>query len=323
MKKLKRTIMLLALGAGAGFAHAQTGFPAQPVSLVVPFAAGSGADTVARVLAEGLEDEWRTSVIVVNRPGAGGQISMQHVARAKPDGYTLGITSSGTLAINPSIYKDIKYDSLKSFEQVSILAEVPFVVVVKNPSERMDLTSWIEHAKKHPGSVSIGNAGIGSHQYLAAHQFAKSAGIELNMIPYAGGPAMAADLVGGSLDLVLDNTIVQLPFINGGRVKGLGISTESRVDFLPHIPTISEAGLPGYREIAWYGLAAPAGTPKEIVKAIQEASVKALRKPEVTKKLNDTGVTVVVSTPEAATEMLRQDIVRFKGLVEEIGLNPK
>ncbi|KAA0911345.1 tripartite tricarboxylate transporter substrate binding protein [Pusillimonas sp. ANT_WB101] len=302
--------------------QAREAFPKSTVSLVIPFAAGGGADIIARLLAEGLEKEWGKPVIAVNKPGAGGQISMQYMAKAKPDGYTIGVTTSGTLAVNPTVYKEINYDSINAFEHVTILIEVPFVLVVDSKSKYKDLAGWVKHAQDNPDRVSLSNAGIGSHQYLAAHHFADTAKIKLNMIPYSGGPAMTADLLGGHLDAVFDNTMVQLPFITDGRVRALGVSTPERVAYLPSIPTLSEAGVQGYTESAWYGLVTPAGTPKHIVEAIRETATRVLNQPGVTKKLNDMGATVVASSSDAALQRVRDDMARFKKMVDLIGLQP-
>lgn len=307
---------------GLGTSLASAAYPDRPVSLVVPFAPGGGSDILARMLAEKLESEWKQPVVVVNKPGAGGQIGTQYLAAASPDGYTIGVTTSGTVAVNPNVYKQMRYDSLKSFNHITVLADVPFVLTVTAGSKFTDLASLIKHAKAHPGEISLSNAGIGSHQYLAAHQLASKAGIELNMIPYSGGPAMTTDLLGGSLDSVLDNTMVQLPFLSSGKVRALGVSSASRAKFLPDVPTLSEAGAPDYKEIAWFGLAAPAGTPAEVIRTIEQATSRILKQPEVTKRLADMGASVVASTPEEAKATIEKDLKHFANLVTEIGLEP-
>src|SRR5690606_5647752 len=149
----------------------------------------------------------------------------QLLAAAKPDGYTIGITTSGTMSVNPNVYKALKYDSLNDFEQITVLVDVPFVLAVHPDSPYKDVKSWVDYAKAHPGEISLGNAGIGSHQYLASHNLAQKAGVELNMVPYSGGSAMTIDLLGKNLDAVLDNTMVQLPFLDNKSVRPLGVST--------------------------------------------------------------------------------------------------
>lgn len=327
MKRLTKSAiavltMASVLTGASQVARASESYPERPVNVIVPFSAGGGSDIIARMLAEGLEKQWDQPLIIVNRPGAGGQVGMQQLARAKPDGYTIGITTSGTSSVNPNIYKELKYDSLEQFEQVSILIDVPFVLVVNPNSPHTDLESWVRHARENPGEVSLGNAGIGSHQYLASHHLAQKAGIELNMIPYSGGPAMTIDLIGNTLDAVLDNTMVQLSFLDNDSVSPLGVSSGERTDFLPDVPTLREAGIPDFQEVAWYGVAAPANTPKEIIDSLQRAMADYLHQPEVTQKLAEMGAMVVGSTPEQAVQRVKSDMGHFGQLVQEIGLDP-
>lgn len=313
--------LFVALACGTGLAHAE--WPEKPITILVPFSAGGAGDQLARMVATDLQTKWGQPVVVQNQPGAGGQIAMRAVARAHADGYTLGITSSGTMAINPYIYKDPGYDTLKDFEQVTILVDLPLLLVVNPAAPYQTLQQYLAAARSRPGTVAIGHSGIGTHQYLAIEQLAGLAGVRLNAIPYKGAAGMVSDLVGNSLESAMDNTVTQLPLIRAGKVRPLGISTARRAAFLPDVPTLAEAGLPGYESTAWFGLVAPAGTPVERVRKIQAAIAAHFAEPAVVRKLEEMGTTVAATSPQATRSRVQADLEAFGRIVKSIGLQPQ
>lgn len=311
--------LALMLGAGA----ASAAYPEKPINMLTPFAAGGTSDILARMVAEHLNKAWGQPVVVQNKPGAGGQLAMTQLARSEPDGYTLSITSSGTNSINPNIYKNLQYDTLKDLTQVTVLADTPFVLSVAQDNAGIKtLQDFIKSAKAKPGLVSLGNAGVGSHQYLAAHQMASLAKIELNMIPYKGTAGIVTDLIGRNLDAMLDNVVTTTPLVQGKRVQPLAISTRERLPVMPDVATFAELGLPFYSS-PYFGLAAPAGTPKAIVDKLQQEIASFLKQPETAKKLQEMGVVGAASTPEETTVRVKSELEEFGKLVKMIGLQPQ
>jgi tripartite-type tricarboxylate transporter receptor subunit TctC len=285
----------LALAAGSLLplvGHAQSGWPARPVRIVVPFAAGGTTDILARALAPELQRVFGQPFIVDNKPGAGGNVGAAEVAKAPPDGHTLLMGTVGTHGINQSLYPKLPYDPVKDFVPVTLVAGVPNVLVV-NPAKAQqygihDVPDLIRYAKAHPGQLNMASSGNGTSIHLAGELFKTMTGTYMVHFPYRGsGPALM-DLVGGNMDLMFDNLPSALPQIRSGRLKALAVTSATRSQAMPELPTIAEAGGPalkGYEASSWFGLLAPAGTPMEIVNRLQQETAKALGTPALKERL--------------------------------------
>ncbi|CAB3883723.1 hypothetical protein LMG26846_03638 [Achromobacter insuavis] len=310
------------LGATLSLASiaAQAAYPDKPITLLTPFPAGGTSDILARMVAEHLGKAWGQPVIVQNKPGASGLIAMSQVIKAAPDGYTLTITSSGTASINPHLFQNPPYDTFKDFTHVTILVDLPFLLVVEQSSSVKTLADYIARAKAKPDGVTLGISGIGSHQFLAAHQMTTQAGIQVNLIPYKGSSQQIVDLLGGSLDSMLDNVATQIPMIQTGKVRPLAISTTARIAQLPQVPTFDEAGLAGFQSIPWFGLAAPAGTSPEITEKIQAEIAAYFKQPDTRRKLDEMGVVPAAITPQETLARLRAEYRALGQAVDTLGL---
>ena len=296
-------------------------YPSKPITITLPYATGGSADLLARFAAQALQTELGQTAIVESKPGAGGVLGAEHVARAKPDGYTLLLTASGTMGVNPYVYK-LNYQPLEDFDQVTVLVDLPFVVVTNNQFPAKNLQEFIAYGREHPGEITFGNAGMGTQQHLTQMMFARAAGIDVNIVPYKGSSPAINDLLGGHIDAALDNTGVQIPYIQSEQVRPLFVTSPQRVPALPDVPTGPEAGLPGFSAVAWFGLAAPKGTPAAVVSKIQQAISHEFAKPEMQKRLVDLGMLPLVSTPDEATERVKEDLETFGKIAKEIDLKP-
>jgi len=302
-------------------AAAETDYPNKPITIVLPYATGGTADMLARLAAQGIQRALGQSVIVEAKPGAGGVLGTEFVARAAPDGYTLILTASGTMAVNPYVY-NLRYKPLEDFKQVTVLVDLPFVVVTNNAFPARNLQEFIAYGKKNPGQITFGNAGLGTQQHLTQLMFARAAGIQVNIVPYKGSSPATNDLLGGHIQAMLDNTGVQTPFIRDGKVRPLFVTNPERVAALPNVPTATEAGLPGFSAVAWFGLAAPAGTPDAIVEKIQQAVAKEYALPEIQQRLTNLAMIPRAATPQDTTAQVKKDLEAFGKIAKAIDLKP-
>ena len=282
------TAALAALTLAASPVHAQAAWPAKPIRLVVPFPPGGGTDFVARLLAEKLSSQSGWTVIVDNRPGAGGNIGLDAVAKAAPDGYTLGLGQTANLAINPWLYPKMPFDPLKDFAPVGAVSAQPVVLIVNAESPYKTLADMVAAAKAKPESLRIGLAGNGTVGHLAGEMLERRADIRILTVPYRGaGPAMP-DLRGNQVELNFASTAAAIPQLTGGKVRALAISSGKRLTNVPtlaSVPTVAESGYPGFDAITWTGLVAPAGTPAAVVERINAEVQKALKLPDTVNKL--------------------------------------
>ncbi|ALM82615.1 tripartite tricarboxylate transporter substrate binding protein [Bordetella sp. N] len=302
-------------------AQAADRYPSKPITIVLPYATGGTADMMARLAAQALTAELGQTAIVEAKPGAGGVLGTEFVSRAAPDGYTLALSASGTMGVNSYVYK-LRYDPMKDFKQVTVLVDLPFVVVTNNDFPAKTLKDFIAYAQAHPNGVTFGNAGLGTQQHLTQLMFAKSAGIQVNLVPYKGSTPAMNDLLGGHINAVLDNTGVQTPFIHSGKVHPLFVTSSERLKVLPDVPTAQEAGLQGFSAVAWFGLAAPKDTPDAVVNAIQQALSRQFAKPEMQQRLLDLGMIPRVTTPAETTARVREDLATFGKIAKDVGLEP-
>ena len=286
---LRLAALALAIAAPAALAQGSTAWPSKPVRIVVPFTPGGTTDILARALAPELGKAFGQTFIVENKPGAGGNVGADVVAKAAPDGYTLVMGTVGTHAINPSLYPKMPYDAAKDFAPITLVAGVPNVLVV-NPAKASsagikDVRSLIAYARVHPGQLNMASSGNGTSIHLSGELFKTLTGTYMVHFPYRGsGPALL-DLIGGTMDLMFDNLPSALPQIKSGKLVALGVTSSQRSGALPDVPTIAESGVPGFEASSWFGLLAPAGTPPEIVSRIQQETAKALASPVLKERL--------------------------------------
>ena len=294
---------------------AATDYPTRPIRLIVPFAAGGGNDTVARLVGQRLVARLGQPVVVDNRPGAGGTVGAELAAKAAPDGYTLFLGGVGSHAINPNLHAKLGYDPISDFAPVSLLASAPLILVVNAAVPATSVAELIALAREKPGRLNYASNGNGSSSHLAAVMFASMAGIDIVHIPYKGLAPALTDLLGGQVQMMFSSVVAILPHVQAGRLKVLAVSGDSRLSLLPEVPTIAQAGLPGYQTSSWYGILAPAGTPKDIVAMLSAAIVGALGEPDVRQALAAEGADPVGSTPEEFVSYIAAEKDRLGKLI--------
>jgi tripartite-type tricarboxylate transporter receptor subunit TctC len=303
----------------AGTAHAEE-YPAKPIRIVVPFSAGGATDVFARALGQKLNDAWKQPVVVENRPGAGGNIGANTVAKAAPDGYTLLMGAIGTNAVNASLYRDMPYDTAKDFQPITQVASVPMVVVVHPSLPVQSIGDLITYAKANPGKINAGHGGIGASQHLGVILFESMTGAKMEPIVYKGSAAILPDLLSGLVQVTFGDPINLLPHVNSGALRAIATTTAKRSASVPDLPTVAEAGVPGYAAAAWYGLFAPAGTPAPIVAKLHGETVKHLKNPEIVARFRELGAEPVGSTPEEFASFIRSEMDRWGKVIHMAGI---
>jgi tripartite-type tricarboxylate transporter receptor subunit TctC len=312
---LAATIMMI------GGAAAQTDYPSYPVSLIVPFAPGGSTDSQARVLADYLGRALGQQVVVVNVGGAGGTIGLNQGAKAAPDGYTL-VTATPSMTINPYIQKNIPYDPIKDFEPIALVATSPIVLVVPKDSTIKTVRDLIEMAKAKPGQIRYGSAGIGSATHLSTALFATMAGVDLVHVPYRGaGPALL-DLIAGRIDLQFENAPSVLGHVHSGTLRGVAVGSAKRSSLFPDLPTIGET-VPGYEATSWFGVLAPAKTPRAVVDKVNAAINKALTDTAVRKQMDALGVELIGGTPDKFATFSKARMGELKTVSKAANLVPQ
>ena len=318
MKMLARSLLVVALCASYFAAvHAQT-YPNKPVRLVVPFAPGGFTDVVGRILGQRLSTAMGQQFVIENKSGAGSIIGTDFVAKSAPDGYTLVMVST-THVISPWIYKNIPYDPLKSFTAVSKLVDSPYVLLVNPKVAATNVKEFIALAKASPGSIRYASSGNGSSQHLMAGLFASMTGASLKHIPYKGSAGAANDLIAGIVESSFAGVPNALSQVPQGRLRALAVTTAKRIPQLPDVPTMQEAGVPGYAASVWLALLAPAGTPPEIVNKLNVEIGKAMNHPETRDALYKAGVEISLSTPDAMNDYMAQEMIRWGKVVNDTG----
>jgi tripartite-type tricarboxylate transporter receptor subunit TctC len=302
-----------------GLALAQP-YPAKAVRMIVPFPAGGATDVVARLLAQKLSEVWSQAVVVENRTGAGGNIGAEAAAHSPPDGYTLFMTSGSIVTANPHMYKSLPYDPAKDLVAITNVATGPQVIAVGASQPAKDLKEFIAYAKANPGKVNLGSAGIGTQTHLAAENFAYAAGIDLTHVPYKGeGPAMT-DLMGGQIQVVTPNLGAAIGLVQQGKIRALAVTSPHRNPQLPDVPTVAET-IPGFENAGWFGLMAPAGTPREVIDRVQKDSAKILLSDEFRAKLALQGMVPVANTPAEFAAAIRDESARWAKVIKERNLS--
>ena len=324
--RMRRIVAALAVGAlaslllaAATFAHAQS-YPAKPIHLIVPFPPGGGNDTVARALAHEIGPDLGQPMVIDNKPGAGGSIGAELAAKAPPDGYTLFLAGVGSHAVNPNVHAKLSYDPLKDFAPVSLLASAPSVLVVNPAVPARNIAEFTAYARANPGKLNYASNGNGSAAQLAAAMYEYMAGVKMVHVPYKGiAPAMT-DLMGGEVQLMFGTIVALVPHIQAGKLRALAVTSRQRSALLPEVPTLAESGLPDYQAGSWYGIEAPAGTPRAIIDRLNSAIVNALRQPEVAKRLALEGAEVIGSTPEEFGAHIKAELARVGNVVRAAGI---
>ncbi len=306
--------MTLGLTTYTAPANAQA-FPNKPVKLIVPFVAGGATDIVARLVAQKLSAAWGQPVVVENRGGAGGNIGADAVAKSPADGYTILVTSGSIVTVNPHMYAKMPFDAKKDLAPITNLASGPQVLVVHPAVPAKNVKVLIALAKSKPGQLNFGSAGIGSQVHMAAEAFVYAAGIEAQHIPYKGEAVAFTDLAGGQVQFMVGNIAGATGHIQSGRIRALGVTSAKRSPQLPDVPTVAEAGLPGFENTGWFGFMAPAGTPKPIIDKIHADTVKVLADQEVKDRLTQLGMAPVGNSPADFTREIAVEYERWGKVV--------
>jgi tripartite-type tricarboxylate transporter receptor subunit TctC len=308
-------------GLCCGFDHAQAqSFPSRAITLVIPFAPGGSTSIVGRTIADKMSELLGEKVVVDNRPGAGGTVGTKAVAKSEPDGYTIALGYTGTLAIGPSLYKNAGYDPRKDFAPIGLIGNAPNSLVVHPSFPAKTIGELIAYAKANPGKVNFGSAGAGTVSHITGEYFAASAGIKLVHIPYKGtGPALT-DLLGGHIPMAFAPIPASHPSVTAGLLRALAVTSTTRSSLLPDVPTIAEAALPGFDASLYYGLVAPAGTPRPVIDKLNKTLQAALASDEVKKQLGLDGTEITPGTPEDYAAFIDKDEKKWSGLVKASGV---
>jgi len=303
----------------ATLTHAQN-FPVKPVRVITPFTAGSAIDTLARVVGQKLGDTWGQQVVIDNRIGANGIIGTEAAAKAPPDGYTVYLGNISTLAVNPHLYLKLPYDALRDFAPVTLAATIPVVLVVHPSLPVKSVRELIVLAKAHPGQLNYASGGTGSAQHLPMEMLRVETGMNIVHVPYKGlGPAFS-DVLGGQVPMMFTGVSNVVPYMKTGRLRVLAIGSPKRSATLPDVPTVAEAGVPGFDFDSWTGYLVPVGTPRELIVKLHADITRTLAAPEVRDKLVTLGFDLVGGTPEAFATLIRNDIARFGKLIKAAGI---
>ena len=318
MKRVVSLVLGFALAFAASHASAQA-WPAKPIKWIVPFAPGGTTDILARTVGDKLAIALGQPVIVENKPGAGGGLGADFVAKAAPDGYTLLGGTISTNAINASLYKDLPYDPVKDFIPITLIARVPNMLVVNNDVPAKSVAELIALLKKNPGKYTFASSGNGTSQHLSGELFKGMAGVDMQHIPYKGSPPALQDVMGGNVTMTFDNITTAWPLAKGGKLRALGVTTAKRSPAAPDVPTIAEAGVVGYEIGSWQGVFAPAGTPPEIVKRLNTEIVKIINLPEVREKLLVLGAEPVGNSSEEFALFVKSEVAKWGDIVKKSG----
>ena len=318
MQKFKSLLLAFLCSLIGVTANAQP-YPNKPIKLVIPFPVGGGTDIFARTVGQALTDTFKWTVVPDNKPGAGGNLGIDSVAKSSADGYTIGLGQTSNLAINPTLYTKLPYNPLKDLTPVVLLASAPLVIVVPENSPYKTFAEISAAAKSKPEQITYGSPGNGTVAHLAMELLQKSAGIKLQHIPYKGSAQALTDLMGGQIQIYASSIPTALSQIKDGRLRAIAVTSLTRSPSLPNIPTIVEAGVKGFEAITWFGFVVPAGTPSNIVQELNKNINQVLKQPEVKAKLMSDGGDVIGGTSEQFANLLSKDLVRWGKVVKDSG----
>lgn len=306
--------------SGASTAFASDSYPSKPVTLIVPFAPGGAVDIIGRLMAQSLTESLGKPVIVENRPGAGGLLAMEEVARAAPDGYTLAVGGAGPLTVSPSLFKTRNFDPLKRLDPIIWYASTPGILVVNANLKADSVASLLALSKSSSHPLAMGSAGSGSINHLMGEYFQQVTGVKWMHVPYKGSAPALTDLVGGQVQVMMDIVPTATPLVRSGKLRALAVTTPKRSNMLPDVPTVAELGYPGFDASSWISLNAPHGTPPAIIKRLNQALNDGLTKADVRKRITDIGAEPEGGTPEKVAARLKLDIPRWNALLDSAGV---
>ena len=315
---LAASAAMLALAGPGAFAQGPT-YPSKPITMIVPFPPGGPTDLIARVLARKLGEQMHQSILVDNRAGANGNIGAMAVAKAPADGYTI-LYNTSSIALSPSLYKNVAYDVQKDFMPVALVAVVPLALVVNPSIPANNVKEFVAYAKAHPGKLSYGSAGNGNVTHLGAFQFVQANGLDATHVPYKGSAPADIDLVGGQIQFMTDTINSVMGFVRDKRLKLLAVTTGKRMALFPDVPTLAESGMPGFEVGAWQGVMVPTGTPPAVVEQLNVEIMKALKSPDVRERLALQGAEPLGSTPSEYGAYVKKELARWAGVVKATGV---
>lgn len=320
MQFTRRAALGLALAAAfsSGAALAQA-WPAKPIKLIVPFPAGGGTDIIGREVAQKVAATTGWTIVIDNKPGSGGNLGVDAAAKSPADGYTLVLGQTSNLAINPTLYSKLPYDPVKDLAPVSLVASAPLVIVVAADSPYKTLADVVAASRAKPLSLNYATSGNGTVAHLATELFQRTANVQLTHVPYKGAAQGATDLIGGQVQLYVSSVPTLIGHIKNGKMRAIAVTSAKRADDLPQVPTIAESGYKGFEAVTWFGIAGPAKLPADVVARLNTEINKALKAPDLLKKLSDQGADVEGSTPEQFGKLIRDDIARWGKVVKESG----
>ncbi len=316
---LLRPLFAAALLVLAGSALAQA-WPSKPVRLIVPYPPGGSADILARAIGQKLAEGLGQQVVIDNRPGAGTAIGAEATAKAAPDGYTVMLGTVSSHAINPALTPGLKYDPVRDFAPVSLVASIPFALIVHPSLPVHSVKELIALAKSKPGALNFSSAGNGTSNHLAGELFKSMTGTYMVHIPYKGSAPALNDLIAGQVQLMFDLVLTTAPHVKSGAVRALAVTGRERSAALPGVPTVAESGVPGYEVSAWFGIFAPAGTPTAVIGTLNAETVKALRQPDLRERMASQGAEPVTSTPEQFTAYVKEELAKWTRVVRASGM---
>jgi len=319
MRKIINHFFLLVIFSVPWMAAAQN-WPVRPIRFIVPFPPGGGTDVNARIIAPRLSATLGQQVVVENRTGAGGMVGTEFVAKSAPDGYSMVISTIGPIAINQSLYTKMTYDPAKDLAPVTITGEVPNGLVVHPTLPAKSLKELIALAKQRPRELNYGSSGAGAGDHLAAEMLSVMAGIRLTHVPYKGGPPAMVDLMAGNIQLIFATLATGMPYIRAGRVRTLAVASAKRFAMLPDVPTVAEAGVPGFAVNNWAGIFVATGTPRPIIDRLNNEIVKALAAPDVRQKLLEMGLVADTNTPEQFANFIQSETMKWAKVVKDAGI---
>jgi tripartite-type tricarboxylate transporter receptor subunit TctC len=314
----KTGLSMIVLAASVSLAAAE--YPERPIQIVVPYTPGGTVDLLARALGPKLTEVWKQQIIVDNRPGAGGSVGAEFVAKAAPDGYTLLLSTNSPLTGNLAVYKSLNYDPLRDFEPVIVAGENSLLVVANPKLPAKTTAELIALAKQKPGALAAGTSGNGTTAHLSLAQFNKMAGVELTHVPYRGGVPSLTAAISGEVQVTFSDIVPALPLVKDGRLRAIASSGSRRAGVAPEIPTLAESGLPGFNITTWVGLVAPKGTPREIVTKLNSEINRILKTREFADQIIAIGIDPIGNTPAEFAEFLRKEVPRWKDIVTEAGV---
>ncbi len=318
MRRLISLLVSLSFALPSAAQLAQT-FPSKPIRVIVPFPPGGGTDIIAREVSHKLATTLGWTMVVENKPGSGGNLGIDAVAKSSADGYTIGLGQTSNLSINPTLYNKMPYDSVKDLIPITLIASAPMLFVVPANSPHKTLADIIAASKAKPGSLNFASAGNGTVGHLAGELLQKSAGVAFTHIPYKGAAQASTDLIGGQVQLYMSSVPTLIGFVKNGRMRAIAVTSLKRVDDIPEVPTIDESGFKGFEAVTFFGFVAPTGTPNDVIVKLSTEMNAVLKSSDARKKIQDQGAEVIGGTPDAFGKIIRDELARWAPIIKATG----